>query len=255
MRKHKSVTFQFEEPMPSIQFPHTNTTSTNCSLTAMNVEPPRLFSNMSPETKPVACKSRKYTADEMKYIRQETDRLLNEGVIEPSTSPWRAQVFVVPETETHRRRLVVDYSRTINMYTELDAYPLPRIDKIVNKISTYSIFSTLDLKSAYHQIPLREDEKVYTGFESCRKLYQFKRIPNGVTNGVSAFQRIIDDILEKENVEDTFAYIDNVTVCGNTQAEHDANLKRFLEVSEKYEITFNHNKKYFIQTKDISLGI
>ena len=85
------------------------------------------------------------------------------------------------DTDTHRKRLVIDYSRTINTYTELDAYPLPRID--VNEISNYSVFSTLDLKSAYHQIPLRDDEKKYTAFESGGRLYQF-------TNFIYQFTRI-----------------------------------------------------------------
>ena len=167
--------------------------------------------------------------------------MLEKGIIEPSVSPWRAQVLVVPETETHRRRLVVDYSRTVNIYTELDAYPLPRIDEMVNKISTYSVYSALDLKSAYHQIPIRENEKIFTAIESCGKLYQFKRIPFGVTNGVSAFQLTIDYIIEKENLQGTYAYLDNVTVCGNNQEEHDINLELFYKASEKYGVTFNHN--------------
>ena len=56
-----------------------------------------------------------------------------------------------------------------------------------------------------------------------RNLFQFKRIPFGVTNGVSCFQRIIDSIIAEENIKDTFAYLDNVTICGNSQDEHDQN--------------------------------
>ena len=61
--------------------------------------------------------------------------------------------------------MVIDYSDTINMFTQLDAYPMPNIAKMVNDISKYKHFSTLDLKSAYHQVPIKEEDKKYTAFE------------------------------------------------------------------------------------------
>ena len=251
MKKHKSVTLHFEGPKPALHFPSQEIFS--CNLTAMSIEPPTLFANIPSDVKPIACKSRKYTIHDKNYIAGETNRMLKEGIIEPSMSPWRAQVLVVPETDTHRKRLVIDYSRTINTYTELDAYPLPRIDETVNEISNYSVFSTLDLKSAYHQIPLREDEKKYTAFESGDRLYQFTRMPYSVTNGVAAFQRTID-IIEKENIPATFAYVDNVTIGGKSKDEHDQNLKKFLDASKKYGITFNHNKSILSSTSIKLLG-
>ena len=83
----------------------------------------------------------------------------------------------------------------INRFTELDAYPLPRIDEQINQLAKCRIFSTLDLKSAYYQIPLHPDDRVFTAFEAAGQLYQYRRLPFGVTNGVAAFQRIIDKII------------------------------------------------------------
>ena len=83
--------------------------------------------------------------------------------------------------------MVIDYSRTANRFTQLDACSLPRIDYMVQKIAQYSIHSTSDLKSVCHQVPLREEDKPYTAFESCVKLYQFTRMPFGVTDGVVGF--------------------------------------------------------------------
>ena len=79
------------------------------------------------------------------------------------------------------------------------------------------------LKRAYHQVPLREDDKPYTASESCGRLYQFTRMPSGVTNEVAGFQCTLNDTIESEELKDTFAYVDNVTICGNTQEEHDGN--------------------------------
>ena len=67
--------------------------------------------------------------------------------------------FSNKKTERYKKYMVIDYSQTIYRYTELDAYPLPRIDYMVNKISNYSVFTTLDLRSAYHQIFLPDQDK------------------------------------------------------------------------------------------------
>ena len=93
------------------------------------------------------------------------------------------------------KRMVINYSRTIHKFTLLDAYPLPRIDNQVNQIAQGRIFSTLDLKSTYHQIPLCEVDQEYTTFEADGKLYQYIRLPLGVPNKVSHFQKIIQEII------------------------------------------------------------
>ena len=225
-----------------------------CGLTAANVDPPALFENLTPDCRPIATKSRRFTKPDEKFIDSEIQRLLSEGIIETSTSPWRAQVLVT-SNERQKKRLVVDYSQTINRFTQLDAYPLPRIDQMIEKISEYKHFSTLDLRSAYHQIPIKPEERMYTAFEAGGKLYQFNRIPFGVTNGVSGFQRIIDRIIEEEEgVEDTFAYLDNVTICGKTTEEHDRNLQGFLDCARKYNLTFNESKNIISVQKISILG-
>jgi len=74
-------------------------------------------------------------------MQESVNKLLNEGVIRTSGSPWRAQVFVVEEEENiHKRRLCLDYSHTINIYTELYIYPLPRIDNMVNNHTFFEDF-------------------------------------------------------------------------------------------------------------------
>ena len=113
--------------------------------------------------------------------------------------------------------MVIDYSQTINRFTQLDAYPLPRIDDVVNKIAKFRVMSTLDLRSAYHQIALHPEDKKYTAFEIGGRLYQFCRMPFGVTNGVACFQRTIDHIIETEQLEGCETYLDNLTIGGIDQ--------------------------------------
>ena len=121
---------------------------------------------------------------------------------------------MVHNKESGKKRLCVDYSQTVNLVTQLDAYPLPRIDDLANKLSAYRVFSTFDLKSPFHQIPLLESDKWYTAFEAGGKLWEFNRIPFGVANGVPQFQRKMDEIVEMDRLKNTFPYLDIVAVGG-----------------------------------------
>ncbi|ROT74721.1 hypothetical protein C7M84_006746 [Penaeus vannamei] len=74
-----------------------------------------------------SAKSRRYSTEDREFIEEEVQRLLKEGIIEPSNSPWRAHVVV--KGESRKKRLAIDYSETINKFTLLDSYPFPRIDE------------------------------------------------------------------------------------------------------------------------------
>ena len=97
---------------------------------------------------------------------------------------------------------MIDYSQTINRFTLLDAYSLPKTDALVNKIAQYQVYSTMDLRSAYHQVPISSSEKVYTAVEAGGKLYQFCLMSFGVINDVACFQRKMDDLIAENELED-----------------------------------------------------
>ena len=151
-------------------------------------------------------------------------------------------MVVAKDDENKKKRISVDYSETINLFTELDAYPLPRIDDLVNALAQYNVFSKFDLRSAYHQIPIAQKDRILTAFEAGGKLWEFKRIPFGVTNGVPAFQREMDKMVEQESLKDTFPYLDNITVAGRNQEEHDLNVEKFLAAIKKRNMTLNDSK-------------
>ena len=223
------------------------------AFSTLKVAPPALFNNLTSDCHPIATKSRRYTHPDRIFIKNEVARLLSEGIIEKSKSPWRAQLFVAGGGN-QKKRLVVDYSETINRFTLLDAYPLPRIDDMINNIANYRVFSTIDLRSAYHQILISESDRPYTAFEADGGLYQFCRLPFGVTNGVSCFQREMDSFVAENSLEATFPYLDNITICGKDQADHDANLKKFLEAANKINLNYNREKCEFSTRKLYLLG-
>ena len=108
---HESINFHYGGTEPSLSV---------CGLTTIDIEPPELFANLTEDCHLIATKSRKYSLDDRKFIDSEIKKLLQEGIVENSNSPWRAQVLVT-RNDNHRKRLVIDYSATINKFSLLDA--------------------------------------------------------------------------------------------------------------------------------------
>ncbi|VDI61401.1 Hypothetical predicted protein [Mytilus galloprovincialis] len=80
----------------------------------------------------------------------------------------------------------------------------------------------------------------------------FRRVPFGVTNGVACFQRVIDRLVAENKLEAVFVYIDNITIGGMDQNEHDENLRRFRDVADKHQLTFNEDKcVYSVESVDL----
>ena len=166
----------------------------------------------------------------------------------------RVNHHVISNSETGKKRLCIDFSQTINLFTNLDAYPLPRIDDLVNKLARYSVFSTYDLRGAYHQVEICESDKPFTAFEAAGRLWEFNRLPFGVTNGVPKFQRKMDEMVDQEKLSDTYPYLDNITIAGRTQSEHDVNVARFLDAIKRRNITLNEDKTISSVTEISILG-
>ena len=236
-----------------VEFGGTKPLLSICALTTLAIPSPPLFKNIVANCKPIATKSRRCNMPDRKFIGSEVIRLLEIEIIEPSTSPWRAEV-VITNDERHKKRMVIDYSQTVNRFTQLDDTPLPRIDDQINEIAKNNVFSAIDLKDAYYQIPLHDNDKQFTAFEAAGKLYQYKRMPFGVTNGMACFQRVMNTFISESNLSGTFAYLDNITVCGKDQEEHDTNLEEFLVAAETNNLTFNNNKCTFSTTSIRLLG-
>ena len=125
---------------------------------------------------------------------------------------------------------------------------------MINELAQYSYLSTYDLKTAYHQISILECDRKYTAFEAGPDLWQFTRIPNGVTNGVPVFQRHMTKFVAEEKLQDTFPYLDNVNIAGRTQEEHDKNCDKFEAAAKERNFTLNDSKTIKCVTKLNVLG-
>ena len=242
LKLHESVTFKYGGSLPPLVV---------AGIGTLKIDPPALFEHKHPDIKPIRAKRRRYSYDDSLFIKREVDRLLSLGVIEPSSSPWRAQC-VITRNENHKKRLCIDYSETVNRYTYIDAYPLPLISDIINQIAQYNVHTTVDMETAYNQIKIRDEDKPLTAFEANGSLYQFTRLPFGVSSGVAIFQREMDNFIKRNNLQGTYAYLDNITISGKTQEEHDENLKQFMSAAQAANLTLNQSKCEF-STKRLKL--
>lgn len=242
LAQHSRVSIRFNGNKPPLEIVASSRQIVAAAMPPLaKIEPVSLFSNLTPDIRPIACSSRKFSEPAAKVIRETVSNLKAGGIIRPSKSPWRAQVLVA-NLDGPKPRMVVDYSRTINKFTELDAYPLPNIESMISQLAQYTIFSTFDLRSAYHQVPILESEKSYTAFEADGGLWESNVVPFGPKNGPPAFQRVVDRIISDESLTATYAYLDNLTVGGHSQEDHDRNAAGFLKAFAKYGLTLNEDK-------------
>ena len=175
--QHQRLIFQFNKSSPDLLASR----ESHCTLAAAQATEVSLFSNLCSDIKPIATRCRRCGEDDRAFIDENIKKFMNEDIIRPSMSPWQAQVAIFNnQFKRHKKRICVDYSLTINVYTELDAFPLQRIDDMIIKLVACNCFSTFDLRSAYHQIQIVESERKYTAFEANGKLYEFNWIPIGV---------------------------------------------------------------------------
>ncbi|CAF2655625.1 unnamed protein product [Rotaria sp. Silwood2] len=166
-------------------------------------------------------------------LRKETEKLLKNGIIEQSTSPWSSPVVLVKKKDG-TTRFCVDYRR-LNQITTKDAFPLPRIDAIYDQLTKATYFTKFDFKAGYFQVPLDKADRPKTAFSTRDGHFQFKVLPQGLTNGPPTFQRIVNQILGRNRWKHVLAYIDDIIIYSQNFNEH---LKHIEEVVARREILF-----------------
>lgn len=145
--------------------------------------------------------------------------------------------------------------RLLNIITKSDVYPLPRIDEILERLGNTKYFTCLDLTSGFHQLPIYEPHQEKTAFIVPNKgLFHYKRMPFGIKNGPSMFQRTIDIALAGLTDNIALTYLDDVIIHSATFEQH---VKDVAEVLEKLTIAgmkVNIEKCEFVKEEILFLG-
>ncbi|XP_073841503.1 uncharacterized protein [Musca autumnalis] len=152
-------------------------------------------------------------------IDAKVNELLANGFIEPSCSPFSSPITLA-QKKNGTWRLCMDF-RHLNSRSEPDAYPLPRIQSILDRLRDARFVSSIDLKDGYWQIPLDESSKKYTAFTVAgRGLFQWRVMPFGLHSAPATFQRALDSVIGAELEPFAFAYLDDIIVSGKSLEEH-----------------------------------
>lgn len=167
------------------------------------------------------------------HLREEADKIvegmLEQKVIEPSSSPWGAPTVLVKKKDGSLR-YCVDY-RKLNDVTKKDAYPLPRIDDTFDSLGGAQWFSTLDLCSGYWQVELSDSAKEKTAFFAKQGLYQFTVMPFGLCNAPATFERLMERVLHGLQWDTLLIYLDDVIIFSHSIEE---GMERLEEVLQRF---------------------
>ena len=208
----------------------------------------RIF--LDPETKPRARPPYRMSQFEIEELRKQVNELLARGFIQKSNSPFGAPVLFVKKKDGSLR-LCVDY-RLLNADTIKNAFPLPLIDDLFQRIGPSKVFSKLDLMSGYHQIRMHPEDEAKTGFVTPFGHYQWRVMPFGVTNGPATFQSFMNEILG--NTPNVLVYLDDILIFSPDEETHVTDITRVLKTLRKHRLVVKANKCAFFVNKIDFLG-
>ena len=177
-------------------------------------------------------------------VEKELDRLQESGILTPvQFSDWAAPIVPVVKQDGSIR-ICGDYSVTVNAVSHTDSYPLPRVDDLFAALSGGKYFTKLDLSHAYQQLLLSEDSKKFTTINTSKGLFEYTRLPFGISSAPAIFQRAMDSLLQ--GLPSVVVYLDDVLVTGRDQSDHLHNLSRVLERLESAGLTLKRSKCVFM---------
>ena len=199
---------------------------------------------VKPGAQPKFCRARQVPFAIREKVEHEIDRQVEEGILEPvKFSEWATPVVPIIKKDGSVR-LCGDYKVTVNQATEIDTYPLPRIEDMLASLAGVTAFSKLDLAHAYQQVVLCDESKEFVTINTHKGLYRVNRLPFGVASAPSMFQRIMESILH--GLPGVSVYIDDILITGKSIEKHLENLEAVLTRLEETGLRLKRDKCAFL---------
>lgn len=206
---------------------------------------------------PIYSKTYRYPHIHKQEVKKQINEMLNQNIIQPSTSPWSSPVWVVPKkidsSGKQKWRLVIDY-RKLNEVTVGDKYPLPNIEDLLDQLGKCKYFSTIDLASGFHQIEIEKRDIPKTAFSVENGHFEFLRMPFGLRNAPSTFERVMDQVLTGIQNEICMTYLDDIITYSSDLNEHIYRLESVFQRLEKHNLKIQPCKCEFLRKEVAYLG-
>lgn len=164
---------------------------------------------LSDET-PFKHRARPIHPQDVDAVRKYLQELLEAGVIRESESPFLSPIVVVWK-KNNSVRLCIDFGKLYSQ-TIKDAYTLPNLEEAFSVLTGSKWFSVPDLKSGYYQIEMEESDKQKRAFVCPLGFWEFNRMPQGITNAPTTFQRLMEHCMEDLNQKEVLVFTDDLIV-------------------------------------------
>jgi hypothetical protein len=187
----------------------------------------------------------------LQEVKDHLELLRRQGIIRESSSSYASPIVLVRKKDG-RLRMCCDF-RSLNAKTIRDAHPLPRIQDSLDSLNGSKFFSSLDLKSAYNQIPVHEDDIHKTAFTTPIGLHEHLRMPFGLKNAPACFQRLMNTVFSKE-LFDILCYLDDILVYSGSMVDHLERLRIVFERLSTHNLKLELKKCCFFKTSVKYLG-
>ena len=188
--------------------------------------------------------------DKRKSLNDSVQYLLDNGLAVPSFSSWSSPCLLVKKPD-HTYRFCTDY-RKVNAVTKPDSYPLPRIEDCVDQVGAARYVSKFDLLKGYYQVPLTPRAQEISAFVTPNGLYSYTRMPFGLRNAPSSFQRLMNRVVA--GLEGCAVYLDDVVCYSDTWEDHLARVRLLFNRFAAANLTVNLAKCEFAQATVVYLG-
>jgi hypothetical protein len=164
--------------------------------------------------------------------------LENAGFIrEIKTSTWVSNPMIVPKKNIDVHHVCVDYT-SLNKHCLKDAFPLPRIDLIIDSTMGCARFSSLDAYSGYNQIKLKNEDEEKTTFITPYGVFCYQVMPFGLKNAGATYQRMMQNCLGSQIGRNIQVYIDDVVITTRKEESLIDDLKETLQAKIKPDQVF-----------------
>lgn len=215
--------------------------------------------HLKPDTAPQYVKPYRNPFHQKDIVMKHIEKMKQDGVIEPSVSAWNAPLLIVPKkgldaNGEKQYRVVIDY-RKLNTTIQMDRYPLPNINELIDQLGSARVFTCIDLSQGYYQVELEKESRPCTAFITPDgKHYQMRRLPMGLNISPSAFSRIMALALAGLTGMNCLVYLDDLIIFSKSRHQHYKDLISVFERLREVNLKVHPRKSHFFQRVVMFLG-